>query len=236
MRLIVLTTGSVRRRHFVRALQCIAPVTRAFIETGKQVPPDDTFHSFERKSKDYEKSMWFNGRPPPFEDIVETQYFPCLNNPNALHAIAETRSHMMLVFGTRKLSQSVIDICPSGAFNIHTGDPERYRGLDAHLWAIYQGDFDAVSVAMHRLTAELDGGETLATRRVPINPEMSLFQLRRASTDVAIDLTRQALVEYQTTGGWHTRHQKSIGHYYSFMSSESKEICVQRFAQHTARL
>ncbi|MDH3636969.1 MAG: formyltransferase family protein [Gammaproteobacteria bacterium] len=236
MRLIVLTTGSVRRRHFIRRLQSFAPVARAFTETEEQTPRADTFHPLEQHSKDYEKHIWFDGTPPPLEQIVDTEYFPCLNSPEAVRAMAEIRPHMMVVFGTRKLSQSVIDICPSGAFNIHTGDPEKYRGLDANLWAIYHRDFDAVSVTMHRLTAKLDGGDILATRAVPIDPKMSLFQLRCASTEVAIELSLQAIAGYQTSGVWNTHPQHGIGGYYSFMSGASKEICVQRFAHHAAQL
>ncbi len=236
MRLIVLTTGSVRRRHFVRALQSIAPVTRVFVETGSQDKPVHAVHPFEKQSKEYERRTWFDGAAPRFEDIADTACFPRLDGPDALEAIAAVQPHVMLVYGTRKLNQSLIDVCPSGAFNIHSGDPERYRGRDAHLWAIYREEFDAVSVAIHRLTAELDGGELLATRPIPIESGMSLFQLRRVSTEVAIELARQAIVAYRSNGYWRTRPQRRAGNYYSSMSGSQKDICVQRFAHHTARL
>ena len=236
MRLIILTTGSVRRRYFVQALNSTMPVTRVFVETGELKPPFDIFHPFEQESKAYEKQAWFNGKSPSFADIAPTEYFPSLNQPEALRAMTAIRPDIMIVFGTGKLSTSVINVCPSGAFNIHTGDPEQYRGLDAHMWTIYHRDFDALSVAMQCLAKELDQGDILATKKVIITPGMRLFQLRAASTEIAIALSRQTVTNFQSHGDLESRPLRTVGRYYSFMPSVLKELCVKRFEKFTAQL
>ncbi len=212
------------------------PVTRVFVETGELTPPFEIFHPLEEESKNYEKQTWFNGKPPSFTDITATEYFPSLSQPEAVRAMTAIRPDIMIVFGTRKLSTSVINVCPSGAFNIHTGDPEQYRGLDAHMWTIYHRDFDALSVALQRLATELDRGDILALKKVMIVPGMRLFQLRAASTETAIELSRQTVINFQSRGNLQSRPLQTIGRYYSFMPSVLKQLCVKRFERFTAQL
>lgn len=236
MRLIILTTGSVRRRYFVQALQSATPISRVFVETGELTPPFETFHPFERESKNYEKQAWFEGTPPSFTDIAATEYFPSLNQPEAVRAMHATRPDVMIVFGTRKLSTSVIDVCPTAALNIHTGDPERYRGLDAHMWSIYHRDFGALAVAMQCLATKLDRGDLVGMKKVPITPRMRLFQLRAASTEIAVELSRETVTNIRSRQALESRPLRTIGRYYSFMPSVLKELCVDRFEQFTKQL
>lgn len=211
-------------------------MTRVFVETGELTPPFETFHPFEEDSRNYEKHAWFKDKPPSFADIADTEYFSSLNEPEAVRAMTAIRPDMMIVFGTRKLSTSVIDVCPSGAFNIHTGNPEQYRGLDAHMWTIYHRDFEALSVAMQCLAMELDRGDLLAMKKVTITPRMRLFQLRAASTELAIELSRQTVNMFQSCRNLESRPLKTVGRYYSFMPSVLKELCVKRFERFTAQL
>ncbi len=236
MRLIILTTGSVRRRYFAQALHDAVPVTRVFVETGELTPPFETTHPFEAKSKEYEKNAWFKGHPPTFTDIAATEYFPSLNQTDAVRAMTAIQPDIMIVFGTRKLSTAVIDACPAGVFNVHTGDPEQYRGLDAHLWTIYHRDFAALSVAVQSMSTDLDRGDILAMKKVAIEPGMRLFQLRAASTQAAVELSRQAVNNFQSPGGLETRPLRTVGRYYSFMPSVLKELCVKRFERFTSQL
>ncbi len=212
------------------------PVTRVFVETGELTPPFEIFHPFEEDSRNYEKHAWFNGKPPSFTDITATEYFPSLNQPEAVRAMTASRPDIMIVFGTRKLSTSVINVCPSGAINIHTGDPEQYRGLDAHMWTIYHREFDALSVAMQCLATDLDRGDILAMKKLEIVPGMRLFQLRAASTEMAIELSRQTVINFQSRGDLESRPLQTVGRYYSFMPSVLKELCVKRFERFTAQL
>ncbi len=211
-------------------------MTRVFVETGELTPPFDTFHPFEEQSKNHEKRVWFNGRSPPFKDVADTEFFPSLSQPEAISAMTAARPEAMLVFGTRKLNKSVIDVCPSAAFNIHTGNPEQYRGLDAHLWAIYHRDFEALSVAMQRLATELDRGDMLGMENVILKPGMRLFQLRAAGTEAAVELSRRILASLQHDHALESRPLQTVGRYYSFMPSVLKELCIKRFEKFTSRL
>ncbi len=236
MRVIVLTTGSLRRRYFVEALVSSFPVAHVFVETGALQAPFETFHPFERQSRDYEKKLWFQGNSPRFGEIAAVEYFDSLNDPMAVKAISDARPDIMIVWGTRKLSDELINVCPDGAFNIHTGDPEQYRGLDAHLWTIYHRQFEALKVTMQRLARELDTGDMIASASIPLSSGMRLFELRSASTQAAVDQVRDAILELRSGKTPASRPLCSVGRYYSFMPRVLKDLCVKRFEAYTAKL
>ncbi len=236
MRVIILTTGSVRRRYFVKTLASSFPVLRVFVETGDLPAPFETFHPFERQSREHETRLWFAGRPPKLGEIAETEAFPSLSEPKAVKAMAAARPDIMVVWGTRKLSDEVLDVCPHGAFNVHTGDPEQYRGLDAHLWAIYHRHFNALKVTSQRLARKLDTGDVVDSERIVVTPGMRLYELRGSSTEAAAELMRRAVVKLLSGKTPATRPLRSVGRYYSFMPSVMKELCVKRFDAYTAKL
>lgn len=142
----------------------------------------------------------------------------------------------MIVFGTRKLRYDIINICQRGAFGVHAGDPERYRGLDAYLWAIYHRHFSALRVTMQRLAKRLDSGDIVRSSSVPLGPAMRLYQLRRASSEAIADLVSGTIADLKDNGALTTRSQQRLGRYYSFMPSVLKDMCVRQFEKHTSHL
>ena len=235
MRVVILTTNSVRRRYLVREIQKAMPVERVFVATRQPKPPFETGHPFEDMRNTHEAEAWFTGRPPHFSDIADMEVFQSLNQPDAVTAIAANRPDAAIVFGTGKLSREVIDICPHGCLNLHGGDPERYRGLDAPLWTVYHGDFEALVTTLHRVAPTLDSGDIVAGRPLAITSGMGLHELRRAGTEAGAALAVDALTAWRDEGRFESRPQTQKGRYYSHMPSELKEVCVRRFERHTRR-
>lgn len=236
MRVVVLTTGSLRRRYFVQALAADVPVCRVFAATNTVQPPFETAHAIDAESKADESAVWFGGRPPAFADVAEVEEFPSLNDAAAVAAMAAQRPDVMIVFGTEKLGAAVRGLCPAGCVNLHGGDPEEYRGLDSHLWAVHHGDFHALRVTLHRVAAGLDTGDVISSLAVPLSPGMGLHELRRARTEVSVRLTADALLDFAASGHFAARPQKRRGRYFSYMPADLKTSCVTRFARHTAGL
>ncbi|MEE2970173.1 MAG: formyltransferase family protein [Pseudomonadota bacterium] len=236
MRVVILTTHSVRRRFLVRELRNFASVERAFVETRGAEAQFETDHPFEAKCKPHETDSWFGGKAPSFSEIADVEYFETLNSPDAVEAIRAARPDIIIVFGTGKLSREIISICPRGCVNIHGGDPEQYRGLDASLWAVYHGDFGALMTTVQILAPELDCGDIVAQHAVTVTPGMKLHALRRAGTESAIPALRDALREFAKDGSISGRPLAQKGRYYSHMPSVLKEICLKRFERHTDRL
>jgi methionyl-tRNA formyltransferase len=236
MRIVVLTTGAVRRRYFVQALQAAVPIARVFVETRDPVPPFPVDHPSDAARKAHERQAFFDDSPPPFDTIASIESFHSLNEPEALAAIKAIRPDVMLVFGTGRLSDQVVGLAPEGCINFHNGDSAEYRGLDCHLWPIYHRDFDALKVTLHRVAPELDTGDLIDRRPVPLRPGMKLAELRRAATELTVDMALAALGNFATHGIFDATPQSRRGRYYSFMPAVLKDLCVGHFERFSAKL
>jgi methionyl-tRNA formyltransferase len=236
MRVVVLTTNSIRRRFLVREIQQFASVERVFIETREPSAPFETDHPFEARCKPHESETWFDGGAPRFGDIADVEYFPSLNASDAVTAIRASRPDFVVVFGTGKLSPEIISICPQGCVNLHGGNPNAYRGLDAPLWTTYHGDFASLMTTVQVLAPELDCGDVVAQRAVSVTPGMALHELRRAGTEAAAIALHEALRGFAEAGSVIGTPLTQRGRYYSHMPAVLKQICVERFERHTARL
>ena len=131
---------------------------------------------------------------------------------------------IIIVFGTSRLRKGVIDVLPNAIYNLHGGDPQHYRGLDSHLWAIYHRDFDGLETTLHQLNGELDDGAIVAKRSLQITKGMKLHELRSANTEACVELVTDALHFYSKTGRIDSCTQKKKGRYYSFMPAVLKEV------------
>ena len=236
MRIVLLTTGAVRRRYFVEKLGERFPIARVLIETRDPPPPIPTDHPSDEARKVREISYWYDGRPPSFANIAEIQFYENLNDSNALSAMREIKPDVILVYGTGKLGNDVLDICPNSCLNFHNGDPERYRGLDCHLWPLYHRDFDALQMTLHKIEGSLDTGDIVDRRPVPLYENMPLADLRRTACEISVEMTIAALDRFEKIGKFEGAAQHHKGRYYSYMPAVLKDICNRNFERYTATL
>jgi methionyl-tRNA formyltransferase len=236
MRIVVLTTGAARRRYFVNKLGEQFPIERVLIETRDPPPPIPIDHPSDETRKARERTYWYNGMPPSFSDIAETQSYESVNDPNAVNALREIKPDVILVYGTGKLNDDILEICPHTCLNFHNGDPERYRGLDCHLWPLYHSDFDALQMTLHKIEASLDTGDIIDRRPVPLYENMPLADLRRAACEISVEIAIDALDRFEKTDKFKATAQRQKGRYYSYMPAVLKDICLRNFERHTASL
>jgi hypothetical protein len=236
VKLAILTTETPHHVYFLREIAHRFPVARVYRETSTVPAPFETFHSFELERDEYERSMWFDGIQPRLSDFAPTEVVSSLNDSSSVASLAALAPDIVLVFGTGRLKQPVLALQPSFMLNLHGGDPETYRGLDSHLWAIYHRDFGALVTTLHFVTAELDDGDVVGQERIRLTREMRLSQLRAANTGACVTLALAALAAIQSRGVLPGRRQEQRGRYYSFMPAVLKELCCQRFSSYTARL
>ena len=112
--------------------------------------------------------------------------------------------------------------------NLHGGDPEKYRGLDSHLWTIYHEDWDRLITCLHILDEKLDNGDIIAKKHLDLSKITDLSRLRAINTVACFDLTLSALKQYEERKSFNIISQSEIGRYYSFMPSSLKTICIQK--------
>lgn len=236
MRLTVLTTDTQHHAHFIREVSARFPILRVLEETASVVPPFPTAHPFEEEREVYERRIWFDGEVAGVADFGEVSRHENLNSEGAVRELRALGSDVVVVFGCGKLSRPVIEVCGERIVNLHGGDPEAYRGLDTHLWAIYHGEFAELSTTLHLVNAELDGGGIVANLPIPIRPGMRIHELRRYNTEICVRLVVKALNDFRERGYFVSREQRTCGRYYSFMPAVLKDICVRKFHGYTETL
>jgi methionyl-tRNA formyltransferase len=236
VKISILTTQTLHHAYFVREVASRYPVARAFCETTALQPPFDTAHPFEARRDQHERQIWFNGSDRRVSDFVPTESIASMNDNAAVASLSELAPDVVIVFGTGRLEPAALAIQPRLMLNLHGGDPEEYRGLDTHLWAVYHRDFGALVTTLHRMSPTLDAGDVVQSAAIPLRPRMELHELRAANTEICVGLTLEALSAIQARGDVASRRQQHAGRYYSFMPTALKELCVRRFAAHTSRM
>lgn len=238
MKVIILTTETPHHTYFVQEISKEFPIDLVLNETNLLKAPFETDHPFETQRDRLERETWFADENPSLSEVCDTEIrsFSSINDPDAISTLTACSPNVVVVFGTGLLHSPVIAACPNGIINLHGGDPEEYRGLDTHMWAVYHGDFNALKTTLHHVDSSLDNGKIISQKAIVINSRMKLHELRRANTEVCVDLVKNALKHFQETGVFLSDAQLKKGRMYSFMPMPLKEICVKRFETYTATL
>ena len=227
MKVAVLTTDTPHHRFFLRELAAFHPIEAVVLETEALQAPFETFHDFEKRRDEHEAQVW--GELDPCETYGNQAHrFPSLNDPEAQKLFAELEFDLVLVFGPGKLAKETIANF-SVLLNFHGGDPQRYRGLDSHLWAIYHGDLQALVATLHVLRPELDTGEIVLQDQLNLAELEGLHDLRRRTTECCVDMTRTLISGMVKGASVPQVPQRNKGRYYSFMPACLKAVCEKKF-------
>ncbi len=234
LKLVALTTETTHHAFFVWKLAAAHGVELVLTEAPATLPAV-TPHPYERERDAFEREELLRGGPRTVAEAAATRAVASVNEPRALAALREVAPDIIVVFGTGRLGPECYGLAPS-VISVHGGDPERYRGLDSHLWSILDRAFDAIVTTVHHVDRTLDTGPIVARRAVPIAPRMELRELRAANTRVAVDLVLEAVQQLERSGSIPATPQARSGRYRPAMPSELKDICVRIFREHTASL
>jgi len=236
MRIAILTTDTIHHNYFVRELAQIYSDISVFIETMSIQPHFNVAHPFEKKRDIYECNTLFDGKEPHLGDFASCNSYQNINDDAATDKIRSLNPNVVVVFGTSIIKSPLLSMMDHRIINLHGGDPELYRGLDSHLWAIYHKCFNHLITTLHHVNRRLDDGLIIMKMNIPLYKNMKLYQLRKSNTDVCIKLVRYALDLFQNEGSFPSIPQNNIGRYYSFMPGVLKDVCIASFEKHTGGL
>ncbi|MBL7129794.1 MAG: hypothetical protein ISS45_00070 [Candidatus Omnitrophica bacterium] len=236
MKLAVLTTQTLHHTYFIREVTRVFPVTMAIVEWKVYQAPFDTHHLFEDRREMYEREVFFGGKDVSISDIVPVKKVESINDLESLWCLNKLKPDLIIVFGTGMVSKDITGLYSERIVNLHGGNPQEYRGLDSHLWAIYHRDFNNLVTTLHRVNKKLDDGEIVS--QIPIIPAlgMGLHELRRYNTEICVRLVTSALDVYRRQNRFISRPQQKKGRYYSFMPAVLKEICLVNFRKYMERI
>jgi methionyl-tRNA formyltransferase len=102
------------------------------------------------------------------------------NSPALLKLVRELKPDLLVSwFWTTLLPMDFMRAARLGGIGVHPSLLPRHRGPDPTFWAIASGDTET-GVTVHRLAAEYDTGEILASERLAIDPSWNAWELARA--------------------------------------------------------
>ncbi|HEY7185540.1 MAG TPA: formyl transferase [Vicinamibacterales bacterium] len=90
------------------------------------------------------------------------------NEPGSVDAMRRIEPHVVLVFGTGLLHQTLIDAFPGRILNIHLGLSPYYRGAGTNFWPLVNREPEYCGATIHFLDAGVDSGPVIAH----VRPEM----------------------------------------------------------------
>ncbi len=236
MRVIVLTTETPHHLYFIKEISTVFNITGIGLESKVLKAPFQTHHSFEDARDHYEITELLQGEKMRFKDYCETKAFNNINDEGCIKFVAGLKPDVIVTFGTGIIRKPLIRLCPNGFVNLHGGDPEYYRGLDTHMWAIYHREFEQLIVTLHRLNPSLDGGEIIQRTQIRLDKNSKITKLRADNSKLCVQLTLSALLTFNQLGSLMSKPQQRKGRYYSFMPADLKEICVKNFKQYLQKL
>lgn len=97
---------------------------------------------------------------------------------------------VLTVFYNRILAPEIFKPPGLGAWNLHLGDCERYRGAYPSIRAIMNGDRE-YSVTLHRIDGGIDTGEILDKLSFPIPPHITGRELYMMMTEKGMELLQR---------------------------------------------
>src|SRR4051812_16654011 len=158
------------------------------LETRTHDPGFATHHPFEDERDAYEREVLLAGAPAAIDAFGLTHVAGSVNEPTTRAAAAAMGADLIVSFGTGLIDADFIATAPAPLVNLHGGDPEEYRGLDTHMWAIYHGDFAGLVTTLHAVDTGLDTGAIVGQEPIA-RPPAALHELRAANTRTCLDLT-----------------------------------------------
>ncbi|GGK84091.1 methionyl-tRNA formyltransferase [Streptomyces flaveus] len=131
-------------------------------------------------------------------DLAEKHGIPVLlrnrpDDPELLTALREAEPDLIVANNWRTvLPPEVFDLPPHGTLNIHDSLLPAYAGFSPLIWALINGE-RAVGVTAHRMNAELDAGDILLQRAVPVGATDTVTDLFHRTVDLITPVVTESL-------------------------------------------
>ena len=94
-----------------------------------------------------------------------------VREPGFLDALRDLAPDLIVVAAYGKiLPRAILDLPPQGCINVHASLLPRHRGAAPVVWAIMSGDAET-GVTIMAMSEEMDAGDILLARAVPIGPD-----------------------------------------------------------------
>jgi methionyl-tRNA formyltransferase len=164
-------------------------------------------------------------------ELAEKNDVPVLlrNRPDdaeLLDAVREARPDIIVANNWRTwLPPELFDLPPHGTLNVHDSLLPSYAGFSPIIWALLN-DEPRVGVTAHRMNGELDAGDVLIQRSVPVGPTDTATDLFHRTVDLIAPIVRESLdlIDSGRDAGQWVPQDRSRASFFHKRSAEDSRI------------
>jgi len=146
-----------------------------------------------KRKKEILKNFGLDDTPLPEQKI---NHLKSINDSETILLLQKLRPDLVIVNGTRIISEHVLNSIPVVFLNIHAGITPKYRNVHGAYWANVNNDSDNCGVTVHMVDNGIDTGKIIYQRKIIITnkdnfstyPLLQLAEgiiyLKKAITDI----------------------------------------------------
>lgn len=237
MRVVLMTADAPHYHYFARELAKHIDLDRIIVTPPVHAPARfQADHWLDEATEQTVVTDGLAGNWPGFEALAPAIHARGPNEPAVAELLTSRKCDVLLEVGTTIVRPHILEIPRIAALNIHGGNAETYRGVEARLWAIFNHDFANIMTTLHVMDAHLDTGPIVSQTEVPLTASTAISDLALLAMDGALDMTVGALLGLERGRRLPLRPQLQRGRYYTWMPAILKDEVVRIFDAHVATL
>ena len=195
---------------------------------------------FGRETGGAEDAKTISGRQGELEKFAADMSIPFFKVENFHHAatldlIRQTNAELGILYGTNIIKESVFSIPRLGSINLHQGLAPFYRGGPTVFWELFNGERE-VGITIHFVAAEVDTGDIILQKTVPLEYDFSRYGLdyqsflrdyRASLTEPSMEMVAEAVRLISEGSERRTKQDTSLGKRYRLPVKSEKDALLR---------
>jgi methionyl-tRNA formyltransferase len=168
-------------------------------------------------------------RPYSARDVASRHGVPVytpakINAPEFVAVLREQIRPDLLVSiaASQILRRRVLEVPRLGCINLHSAPLPRYQGMMPNFWTMVHGEPEA-AVTIHEMVEQLDAGDIILQRPVPILPADSLHDLMVRSKVIGVQALLEAVAQLERGTAERRAMDAAKASYFSFPKRSDAE-------------
>jgi len=146
-----------------------------------------------KRVQEIKKSFSLNDQPIDKSKIMNV---PSVNSERTIRTLQKINPDVVIVNGTRIISDKVLSCIPAKFINIHAGITPQYRGVHGAYWALVENNQDACGVTVHFVDPGIDTGTILEQGIISPKKEDNFVTYPLLQLGVGIPLLKKAIRDF----------------------------------------
>lgn len=120
------------------------------------------------------------------KDMV--RYVSGLNAEEVVTQIQELSPDIILIYGTRMISDGILDMARLKSLNMHTGISPYYRGSACTFWPLFNNELDMLGATVHECVDQVDAGKIYDVGRARLQPDDDMHSVFARCVEVGAEM------------------------------------------------